>query len=192
MTVAVNLRARLYVIYMVLGLSVIALFSRSVYLTLGTDSRMRANLTVMNRSPASFVALGKQTEKLQEMSSSIDRYSLGDIKTVLSDTVRLVSEARTEFLAQYDAWVAVKGQTSKDRESFLEFKARLDETRNMQVAEIVRLKKALDESTKPSWFETLGNLVAAFVAGIASSWIASALYSKYERYSKAKELRTRH
>jgi len=130
----------------------------------------------MNRSPLSFVALGAQIEELQRMTLNIDNYKLVEIKSALEKTARLAINARTEFQAQYDAWMYVESQSTKDKESFLQLRQKLDDVQKLQDREIVRLKKLLDESTKPSLLNDSFTLLLSFGLGILSSMIGSRIY----------------
>lgn len=169
-------RRRMHVIAMLLGLCAFGLLVRSAVLFLGRDNRMQATIAVMNRSPKSFVALGDEVVRLQEMTANIDSYKLGEVKEELSKTVSLVNEARLEFLAQYDAWISVKGQISRDKINFFEIKEKLDESQRLQDKEILRLKGLLDQAQAPSWLTEFWSIVISFVAGVFSSIVATKIY----------------
>lgn len=168
-------------IFSLLAFLAFLLIVKTAILTVGNSNRMQSNLAVMNRSPQSFIELGKQVEKLQQITANIDNYKLKEIKDELSTTAILAAHARTEFQAQYDAWISVQGEISRDKESFLKLKQRLDEVQRLQDAEIVRLSNLLEESTKTSIAEDAFGWVLSFIVGVMSSILATSIYDKWNK-----------
>jgi ABC-type antimicrobial peptide transport system permease subunit len=154
----------------------------SVYfaiLMVKSSNRLKANLVIMNRTPTSLIELNKQADVLQKITSNIDSHTLGDIKNALTETANLAELVGVEFQAQYNSWVIVKGQINKDTDNFIQLKQKLDQVQNFQDIEIVRLKKLLDESTKPSFLSISFNIFASFAVGVLSSILASHVYSRW-------------
>lgn len=176
-----------------LVLIVVLIIVRATIVSIGDNNRLRSNLVVMNRSPQSFVALGAQIEELQRMTLNIDNYRLVEIKSALEKTARLAGNAKTEFQAQYDAWVYVQSQSTKDKENFLQLRQKLDDVQKLQDREIVRLKKLLDESTKSSLLDYSFTLLLSFGLGILSSMIAARIHDYWkEDPSRLKRLLRRY
>jgi cytochrome c556 len=180
----VRLKARMVVLISLLLMLTALLVVRAAVLTLGADNRLQANLSVMNRTPQGFTALGTQVETLRRMTSDIDNYNLSEIKNALGTTARLAGYATTEFKAQYDAWITVHDKISKDKESFELLKQRLDEVQRLQDGEIVHLKALLDQSAKPSIFDNVTSAFITFAFGVVSSLAAPLIY----RWGKKKRL----
>lgn len=148
-------------------------------LMVGNSNKLNTNISIMNRTPTSFIELGKQVQKLQIMTSNIDNYTLNDIKSSLLTTANLTNLASSEFKAQYESWLFVKGQINKDADSFIQVKQKLDQVQKLQDDEIVRLKELLDKSTKPSLLSSSLNLLISFLLGVLSSIFSSHVYSKW-------------
>lgn len=181
------LRRRAGLLFTVFVLLAVALIVRAAFVTIGTSNRLKTNLAIMNRTPQSFLDLGAQVETLTEMTAEIDQHSLAEIKSALITTSRLAAYAQVEYRAQYDAWLAIKNVNAQDKKAFLQLRNQLDEVQRLQDTEIVRLKKLLDDSTKPSLFADGMNLMFSFVVGILSSILASRLYELWKARKAKRE-----
>jgi hypothetical protein len=157
---------------------------RAAILTVGASNHLRSDLALMNRTPRSLIALGEQVEVLNRIATDIDNYNLGQIKTELATTAYLAGTAQVEFQAQYEAWVSVRGQTSKDKASYLELRQRMDELQHLQDSELVRLKNLLDHATKPTMLSDVVNMALSFFLGVVSSIFASHLYDRWKSRDK--------
>lgn len=181
------LRRRADLLLTVFVLLAVALLVRAAFVTIGTSNRLQTNLALMNRTPQSFLDLGAQVETLSEMTAEIDQHSLAEIKSALITTSRLAAYAQVESRAQYDAWLAIKNASVQDKKVFLQLRNQLDEVRRFQDTEIVRLKKLLDDSTKPSLLADGMNLMFSFVVGVLSSILASRLYEPWKARKAKRE-----
>lgn len=173
-----NYRFRLFSIVIPLCAGVLYMLGHTIHFALSQNSREQVNLMLMNRTPRSFEELRIQTERLNAITSNIEKYSLGEIRQELQRTSGLVTISRKEFAAQYDAWLEVKEAAGQDRESFLELRAQLDDVSRLQDNQIQRLRKLLDESAEPSFFDSVLGLVGSFFLGVMSSVLASAAYER--------------
>jgi len=174
-------KPRVKIIFFLIVLVLIIYLVRFGILTIGDSNRLVRNLVIMNRTPVSFVELSNQVIELQKITSNIDNYSLNDIKKNLLLTASFADLAGREFKAQYESWILVKNQIEKDTSSFVQLKQQLDEVQKLQNDEVVRLKKLLDETTKPSMFSSSMNLIASFILGVLSSVLASHIYVMWQQ-----------
>lgn len=181
-------KKRTIVILAVLLVAISVLIYRAGMLTIGDDNRLRANLVVMNRTPISVKKLTEHVDYLQSMMNNIDSFRLIDIRDALQKTVTLVRESSMEYKAQYDAWMAVRDEISKDKNSFLKLRQQLDQTQKLQSEEVVRLKKALDEVNRPSLYADMLNLSLSFVLGVLSSILATKIISWWSTRKPGKSI----
>lgn len=178
MATKMNPRMRLIAVIAPISATWLYVLAHVFYLIVHPESREQMNLALMNRTPQSFEELRIQTEKLNEITSNIENFSLGEIRQELQRTSRLVTISRKEFHAQYEAWLEVKETTSQDRESFLQLRAQLDDISRLQDNQIRRLRALLDESEKPGFLDSLLGLSGSFFLGVLSSVLASAAYER--------------
>ena len=171
------MKVRSAILLSILLLAVLTLAVSAGILIIGHKNTLRANLSVMSRSPKSFQLLSDNMRDLQEMTSNIDQYSLLQIKDALNKTSILVNQATAEFKAQQDSWNKVQGQINKDKVNFLEIRQQLEDVQKLQSGEILRLKTLLDETSRPSLLSDLTDLFVSFVFGVLASIVASHIYS---------------
>jgi len=150
-------------------------------LTIDGNNRLRAHLVYMNRTPISFAELGNQVVRLNEMTSHLDSYSISEIKNAMHTSAILAEIARSEFESQYNSWLYVQGKIGNDTDSLLKLREQLNLLQNLNDKEITRLKKVIDDTNRPSIFESSFNLLLSFVLGVLSSILASHIYTKYQR-----------
>jgi hypothetical protein len=162
---------------MIYLLVMLLLTIRAVILTVGHENTLRSNLFVMNRSSISLNELTTHIKKLESMMEDIENYKLYDIKEALQKTINLVETASQEFNAQYDAWINVKSEISKDKSSYLKLREQLEQVQKMRNSEILRFKELLDEAREPPVYADVINLLLSFLMGVISSIIATNITS---------------
>lgn len=179
-----KIRIKMILFYFLLFFIIISV--RSAILMIGRANKLKSNLIIMNRTPPSFAELSNQVVKLQHITSDIDNYTLSDIKDNLVLTANLAEIAGSEFQSQYNSWVAVKGQISKDNENFVQLKQKLDQVQKLQDTEVVRLSKLLDEYMKPTLSSIGISMFGSFIVGVLSSILASYVYARWPQRVRKK------
>jgi len=157
---------------------------RGAILTVGEENNRRANLAIMGRSADSLARLNAHMASLDRMTANIERYNFGQIRETLALTNSLVSQLGREFAAQQKSWEAIQAEIRKDEISFLDLKNQLAQIQKLQAGEIVRLKQAIDEATRPSLVADMVNLFFSFVLGFLSSIAASWAYVRWKGRSE--------
>lgn len=96
-----KLKQRSNIVLLLFMLIALMLIVLAAILTIATDKRLEANLVVMNRSPQSFLALGKKIEELQQITKEIDNYTLGQIKNTLTTEKPSIFENTLNFVISF-------------------------------------------------------------------------------------------
>jgi len=177
-------KVRLLLVSVVFAIIACILLGRSIYLATSGAHRGRTNLMLMTRTPQSLKLLEAQNRKIAQIASDIDSYSLREIKDVLSQTSRVAGRTTTELRAQSDAWEKIKTKIDIDANTYKDVQQNLSLVARLQSAEIVKLNKLLDDSTKPTLWNNILALLSSFLLGIVSSVAATMAYDKYKTWDE--------
>jgi hypothetical protein len=168
----------------------VVLFWRSLGLMLGEENPRLTDMALMSRKPLSVEQLNKQASELRRLAKNIDTASFQDIRVAFERTIVLVERANTEIAAQYQAWEQTRGRMKDDEVNYLTLRANLENSKRLQEAEIIRLKRALDEAQTPSFFDSALTGSFTFLLGVISSLLATAIYPPWRRLLRQLRQRT--
>lgn len=174
-----NLRARLFVVVTGFSLLAILLMGRALYLATSDAHRGRTNLIVMTRVPQSLGRLEVQNQKIAKIADDIDSFTLKEIKQVLGETSRIAERAKFELRAQADAWEKIKTKINVDASTYYGVQRDLAEIGALQSEQMIRLNRILDESSRPTLWESASYYFWSFVLGVISSLAATILVKKF-------------
>lgn len=179
-------RLRLVIIGIFLIAVSLVLLWRSAYVSLGEESRARANIELMTRTPLNLSKLEAQTKLIDDVSHHIEDYSLKDIADLLHHVANLAAFSNREIEAQSEAWIKIKTSASVDAKAYQELQRNLAVTNRLQAEEINRLRvvlsKAQDRAPVYYFMSFFWTFLVGVVIALITEYVVKALAPKARRF----------